>query len=636
MIQKLFSILFLLTTIIIYPQNKNILGSRFSEERLKQILIPRSDWKPYPGINDRAAWNAVPDSIRVPVIKEADNYLEYKWPSIEATTALLFVRTGNRTEFEKIYFEKRKVLSVLVLAEIFENKGRFTDQIVNGIWNICEESSWMLPAHYGHSKAGRGLPDITEPWVDLFSAATGDLLAWTEYFLGRELDKVSPQISKRIFYETEKRILTPVLTEPHFWMKVSFNWNTWICSNWLATALILEKNKDKRVREVEKILWSLDNFLNSYPQDGGCNEGPHYWMDAGESLYETIDLLNMASDNHFNVYGNSLIRNIGTFIYKAQVTRDYFINFGDAGVKLNLDGGMVYLMGKRMNDEKMKEFGAYYYNPDRLPVDENHFTRAFLDLFELKGIDRQKKKLPLLRDVWLPDIKVMTARDNAGSDSGFCIAANAGNNGESHNHNDVGSYMIYYNNEPVLIDVGSGTYTARTFNDRRYSIWFIRSDYHNDPTVNGVDQSAGSEYKADNIEYRSGDDSVVFKFDLGKAYPSSAGLKFLRRSIKFIRNSDVEVTDEFGFLKEGNIAENLMTVYRPDITTPGVIRLKLKNGIINLKYDPQMLKATYEKRVLNGPEDGIVLQRWGDNIYRIQLTNLIKIKSGVIQLKISR
>ena len=79
-----------------------------------------------------------------------------------------------------------------------------------------------------------------------------------------------------------------------------------------------------------------------------------------------------------------------------------------------------------------------------------------------------------------------------------------------------------------------------------------------------------------------------------------------------------------------------MTVYRPDISIPGVIRLKLKDGIINLKYDPQMLKASYEKRVLNGPEDGIVLQRWGNNIYRIQLSNLTKIKSGDILLKISK
>ena len=80
----------------------------------------------------------------------------------------MFVKTGNRSVFENVYFQKRKVLSTLVSAELFEDKGRFIDQIVNGIWNICEESSWMLPAHYKLSKFGSGLPDVTEPFVDLF------------------------------------------------------------------------------------------------------------------------------------------------------------------------------------------------------------------------------------------------------------------------------------------------------------------------------------------------------------------------------------------------------------------------------------------------------------------------------------
>ena len=185
------------------------------------------------------------------------------------------------------------------------------------------------------------------------------------------MDKVSPKIQKRIYYEIEKRILTPVLTEPHFWMKVSFNWNTWICSNWLATALLLEKDENKRVSEVKKILWSFDNFLNPYPRD----EGPGYWTAASESLFKSIELLNTATNNKFEVDNIPLFKNIASFIYKAQMTRDYFINFADAHPKMDLD------VGKRINDENMMQFGAYYYNPDKLSIDASHFTRTFLDLF---------------------------------------------------------------------------------------------------------------------------------------------------------------------------------------------------------------------------------------------------------------
>ena len=75
-------------------------------------------------------------------------------------------------------------------------------------------------------------------------------------------------------------MLTPALERDNFgWMgfregsRVN-NWNPWICSNWLTCTLLMEQDPDRRVRSVEKILRCLDNFLNPYPKDGGCDEGP--------------------------------------------------------------------------------------------------------------------------------------------------------------------------------------------------------------------------------------------------------------------------------------------------------------------------------------------------------------------------
>jgi hypothetical protein len=89
----------------------------------------------------------------------------------------------------------------------------------------------------------------------------------------------------------------------------------------------------------------------------------------------------------------------------------------------------------------------------------------------------------------------MVARDKEGSTDGLFVAAKGGHNDESHNHNDIGNYVIYYNGQPVLIDVGRGTYTRKTFSSRRYDIWYNCSDYHNVPTINGVTQPAGANLK---------------------------------------------------------------------------------------------------------------------------------------------
>ena len=51
------------------------------------------------------------------------------------------------------------------------------------------------------------------------------------------------------------------------------------------------------------------------------------------------------------------------------------------------------------------------------------------------------------------------------------VAAKGGFNNESHNHNDVGTFSLYVNTIPVIIDAGVGTYTKQTFGKDRYTIW---------------------------------------------------------------------------------------------------------------------------------------------------------------------
>ena len=58
-----------------------------------------------------------------------------------------FARTGNRRRYEGPYFERRSALGRLVLAECVEGSGRFLDDIINGVWAICEESTWVISGH---------------------------------------------------------------------------------------------------------------------------------------------------------------------------------------------------------------------------------------------------------------------------------------------------------------------------------------------------------------------------------------------------------------------------------------------------------------------------------------------------------
>ncbi|MEZ4615154.1 MAG: hypothetical protein R2867_06535 [Caldilineaceae bacterium] len=345
-----------------------MLTQRYSLQQLTALLVPQRQWQPFPTIVERAPWAALPARLRQQTVEVGEAALDAAWPALPATLFLQFARNGNRRNYEIAHFERRGRLNELVMAECVENQGRFLDEIVNGIWAICEESFWGVPAHIGAQEAGRGLPDPRAVVVDLFAAETGALLAWTDYLLDERLDDVAPMVRWRIADEIQNRILTPCLERDDYtWMgfiqrpdgRPVNNWNPWICSNWLACTLLMEEDTERRVESVHKILRALDNFIDPYPRDGGCDEGPSYWGRAGASLFDNLELLYSASNGQIDVYDEPLIQEIGRFIHRVQIADDYYINFADAPALVYPDAMLVYRYGLRIADAEMVALGAW-------------------------------------------------------------------------------------------------------------------------------------------------------------------------------------------------------------------------------------------------------------------------------------
>ncbi|MEM7028960.1 MAG: hypothetical protein AAF629_05165 [Chloroflexota bacterium] len=345
-----------------------MLTQRYPQEKLAEILIPQEKWHPYPTIEDREGWLSLPMPIQKAQVALAESNLGTTWPELQATRFLEYVREGNRTRYQDPHFQRRDMLASFIVAECIEDKGRFIDDIINGVWAICEESYWGVPAHVGVQKAGHGLPDTAEPTVDLFAAETASLLAWTSYLLGTKLDAVTPLVKARMQREIEHRFLRPTFErDDFFWMgfvdarggrRVN-NWNPWINSNWLTAALLLIEDETHRVATVAKILRSLDYFIDPYPKDGGCDEGPNYWGRAGASLFDCLELLYSATDGALNVYEDNAIQNIGKFIYRVHIAEDYFINFADAPARVQPSPAIVHNYGRRIDDDAMASFGAW-------------------------------------------------------------------------------------------------------------------------------------------------------------------------------------------------------------------------------------------------------------------------------------
>ncbi|MDR2763402.1 MAG: heparinase II/III-family protein [Tannerella sp.] len=635
------SIIALLASSSLFAQKENLLSSKYSVAELKQTLIPQAVWTPFPRLSDREGWAKADKNMLQACIKSAESSMDYDWPTIPATLSLLYVRTGNRSQYQAVSFKKRNVLATLIMAEVAENKGRFIDPIINGIWSICEESWWGVPAHLPGGKDYAGLMDVSQPFIDLFAAETGKVLAWADYFLGDRLDAVSPQIRKRIYSEITCRLLDPFMKRDHWWTgrdgSIPNNWNPWICSNLLNTVLLIEKDEQKRTGVVNELLVVLDNFFNPYPQDGGCDEGPGYWNAAGASLYDNIVLLNLASNDAFRyVYENEKFKNMGRYIYRAQISENYVLNFADASHQLGIVSDMVYHFGKDITDRDMMDFGAFYHTPD---VAASAGIRSLCALFMQDELRKATKRLPLLQDVWFPDLQVAIARDRQGTDEGFYLAAKGGHNSESHNHNDIGNYVVFYDGQPLLIDAGAGKYTARTFSSKRYDIWFNRSDFHNLPTVNGRTQQPGREYEAVDVNYHAGKSSVVFSLDIAKAYPAEAAVNSWKRTVTLHRGKRVIIKDVADLQQAGAVTQHVMTCYPAEVTQPGKLVIHYqardgKNTDFVMTYNPKQMKADVEKVSLSTEEDEGIQSKWGDRIYRINFNAVTPKLKDTYQLEI--
>ena len=125
----------------------------------------------YPNIADRAHWDALSDEVRDALIKSGEEAQKEPWTQLLISDFREFSKSGNRVRFEDRYFPRRRKLNRLVMAECAENKGRFIEDILDGMYLILEETTWCLPPHTSYIRDARQetMPDVTRPIIDNFS-----------------------------------------------------------------------------------------------------------------------------------------------------------------------------------------------------------------------------------------------------------------------------------------------------------------------------------------------------------------------------------------------------------------------------------------------------------------------------------
>ena len=627
-----------------------MLADRYTIDHIRQTLIPREAWNPCPTSDERAFWEGLPAETRKELIARGDEFLGHEWTVFRATQFMQMARTGLRSLYGSLRQPHRDALTALVVAECVEARGRYLDDIVDGVWALCEESWWGKPWHLSRQKVGPDLSDTDDPHIDLFVAETASLLSWTCYLLRPQIDAWSTMIMPRVDHEMQRRMLTPLLErEDYHWMGFSDpadggqqrvnNWNPWIISNWITTILLMERDPEKRVAGLHKTMRALDNFIDPYPKDGGCDEGPGYWGRAGASMFECLESYYGATNHSVDVYEDQLIQDMGKFITRVQINENWFVNFADAAALVTPSPFLIYQFGKRIGDPDMMGMGAWFAARAG-SGGESSISRILPALHLGSEVSDVEPYQPLPAYEWLSQIQVMTARDRAGSPAGLFVAMKGGHNDESHNHNDVGHYIVYVDGEPVIVDAGVEAYTGKTFSSERYDIWTMQSAYHSLPTINGVMQAPGMEFAAKDASSAQDTGKASLSLDIADAYPPEANLKAWRRSLVLIRGQEIQVTDQYELTETASsIQLSLLTPCIVEVSHGKIMLGKRalsegrSAGEACIHFDVEQMTVEVERRDLT---DGKSKRYWGDYVSRILLTLIDPGSHGSVEIRISR
>lgn len=534
---------------------------------------------------ENAAFAADVQEIR----SEGARLLGQPVPDLSYALFSLFRTQGTRLEYERVYFERRRRLNTFALLALMEPEAKeYEDALLEMIWAICGEQTWCLPAHVNGSSSMAGV-------IDLFSAETGFTLAELSVLFR---DRLPAFIHALIADQAEARLFQPYLYGgPFSWQTAEHNWSAVCAGSVGAAAMLLLDDKEKLGAILAQAQEAMGYYLKGMGDDGACLEGLGYWNYGFGYFVYYADLLKRLSGGAYDWFRNPKVKAIASFQQKTFLGGSAVVNFSDTKPQSSVQMGLSCYVAALYPDEVAAP-------PASLRADfrEDHCSRwapAFRNLLwrsEAAPADWSPGSF------YLPDAEWMISRvERQGAVYGF--AAKGGSNGEPHNHNDLGQFLLAKDGVFYLADLGCGEYTREYFGEGRYGYDCNGSQGHSVPLIGGMTQSEGAAAAAKVLEVCSGEEEQRFRTELSGAYPGS-GLDAFERGWVWATGGAVpqlELKDKFVFKSAAapeSLTERFVSMMEPKLAGNGTVRIagdETGEGV-EITYDPARVRPEISAR----------------------------------------
>ena len=550
-------------------------GPAAGASRLVSLLHGAQARLRLPGAGD-PRWRAADSTVLAPLRKQACDERGKPWPQPLVSHYARYFRDGNRTAYEGLVAARQQRLTRAVVMALVSGHGGaasgaeaghapWLDEVIDGAYLLCEQSSWSWAAHDDvFARSREVVPDAGRPFLDLGAGEVAAQLAWIDHVLGGQLDERAPGLRTRIRREAARRVVRPFLDRMDWhWLGLDgdvHNWNPWIHSNLIATALFLVDDPEIQARTISRCIEGLDRFLASLPADGAIDEGFAYWWNGAGRALEGLALLEQAAGGRLDA-GLPVVRELVAFPHRMHIGANWFLNVADgpAQAAAALPWDMLHGWAERLGDQDAARHAAAMMASQLEPsAGLGRVLHSLLASLEKPDVEKAEVETPekmhsagtadrpgppLVPFTYLPSVQIMVARESAGTSRGLLLAAKGGHNGEHHNHRDVGSVVVAVDGVPLLVDAGQPTYTAKTFGPDRYGIRAMQSAWHSVPAPFGLEQGTGTEYAAGVLAEPTADEP-----SLGLALGAAYGLQpdaWIRTSSLDRRASRIVVADRW-------------------------------------------------------------------------------------------
>ncbi|MCF0167727.1 MAG: heparinase, partial [Bacteroidales bacterium] len=369
---------------------RNLLRSQCSEESLKEILVPADEWMPFPKYSDRQGWDRLLGEWKEEYIKRGEKALEYNW-QVTTVSDYLTCRNGGSQGDAVIHFQPN-VMSVvdLFFAELAQGEGRYINKLMDGVFSLCETSSWVLSHHLHLQKSRYSFPLASDSAVDLVAGDVGSILAWVYYFFKDEFNKIEPEVSRRVKAELYERIIEPYMKDTYWWMGKNYepgksqslnNWTPWCCVNCIQVFALVCDDRDLYAKAVWESMTSVDYYLNTIEGDGACDEGPSYWQQGPAKNFEYLRFIDLITGGKITLYENPMIKAMGEYIARSYIGDGWVVNFADASARGGGDPVVVHYYGRMVESPLMMRYAAYLQQNKPLAAPRDRFIiRMFYSL----------------------------------------------------------------------------------------------------------------------------------------------------------------------------------------------------------------------------------------------------------------